>query len=330
MPRILVLVSNLAQASYRLRIAAIVPLMKERGFEWDVQVRPRGWRARGQLRPVLRAAGDYDAVLVQRKFLDPSDAAVLRRHARKIFYDIDDALMHQNRPVGIISRWRTRRNFLATARVVDHVVAGNEHLADIFRQRGCEVSVIPTMIDGGRYLVKSHAATATPRLVWIGSRSTIQYVQQFLPALERAAREVPGLRLLTIANATVQGGTLAADHEEWSEQTEAAALCRGDIGIAPTPMDDWTMGKCGFKILQYMASGLPVIASPVGANAELVQEGITGYLPRTPEDWPAAIVALAKDAALRARLGAAGRELAATRYTLDRAADDWARVLSAD
>jgi glycosyltransferase involved in cell wall biosynthesis len=329
MPRVLVLVSNLAQASYRLRIAAIVPLMKQRGFEWDVRVRPRGWRARLQLRPVLRSAGEYDAVLVQRKFLDPSDAAVLRRHARRIFYDIDDALMHHNRAVGIISRWRTRRNFRATAAVVDHVVAGNEHLANIFRGFGREVSVIPTMVDGSRYLVKNHGETPTPRLVWIGSRSTIQYVQQFLPALERAAREAPGLKLLTIANATVTGEALSVEHEEWSEQTEATALCRGDIGIAPTPMNDWTMGKCGFKILQYMAAGLPVIASPVGANAELVQEGITGYLPKTPEDWPATIAALAKDAALRAHLGAAGRELAVTRYTLERAADDWVRVLSA-
>ena len=254
---------------------------------------------------------------------------LLRRHARKIFYDIDDALMHHNRAVGLVSRWRTRRNFLATARVVDHVVAGNEHLAEIFRGQGCDVSVIPTMIESRHYTVKVHEATRTPRLVWIGSRSTIQYVERFLPALEQAAREIPELKLLIIANASVTGDALIFEHEEWSEQTESAALCRGDIGIAPTPMDDWTMGKCGFKILQYMASGLPVIASPVGANAELVQEGITGYLPKTPDDWPHAIKSLASDHALRARMGAAAREVAVSRYSLERAADDWTELLSA-
>jgi glycosyltransferase involved in cell wall biosynthesis len=88
------------------------------------------------------------------------------------------------------------------------------------------------------------------------------------------------------------------------------------------------MGKCGFKILQYMAAGLPVIASPVGANAELVREGITGFLPKSPDDWPAAIAALAKDPALRARMGTAARELAATHYTLERAADEWTRILT--
>src|SRR5437868_4766686 len=83
---------------------------------------------------------------------------------------------------------------------------------------------------------------------------------------------------------------------------EAAALCRGDIGIAPTPSDQWTLGKCGFKILQYMAAGLPVIASPVGANEQIVQEGVTGILPSEPAKWPAAIARLAADPDLRARM----------------------------
>ena len=268
-------------------------------------------------------------MLVQRKFLDPAAAAVLRRHARKIVYDIDDALMHHNRPVGLISA------------LADGATSGQPSAWSIMSSLATNispgssgawernVSIIPTMLDSSRYQVKRHEATPTPRLVWIGSRSTIQYVQQFLPALKRAAKEVPGLSLRTIANATVPGEELKVEHEQWTEETESAALCRGDIGIAPTPMDDWTMGKCGFKILQYMAAGLPVIASPVGANAELVKEGITGYLPKTPDDWPAAIAALAKDADLRARMGAAARELAATNYTLKRAADEWAGVLSA-
>ena len=81
----------------------------------------------------------------------------------------------------------------------------------------------------------------------------------------------------------------------WSEESEAAALGRGDIGIAPTPSDPWTLGKCGFKIVQYMAAGLPVIASPVGANAEIVLGEKTGFLPGDFSDWPEAIAALAGD-----------------------------------
>jgi hypothetical protein len=330
MKRILVLVNNLNQASFRLRVAAIKPLLAERGFDFQIHLRPKGFLAGFKLRQILKTAAEYHAVLLQRKFLSPADASLLRRHARRILYDIDDALMFHNRQVGRISRWRTQRRFLATARIVDHVAAGNEYLAEIFRQQGCRASVVPTVIDACRYQIKAHGPTPTPRLVWIGSRSTLPYLQSFLPAIEQAAHEVPGLRLLTIADVTVNSDVIAVEHEPWTETGEAAALCRGDIGIAPTPSDPWTMGKCGFKILQYMASGLPVIASPVGANAQIVLDGETGFLPRELSDWPGAINKLARDAELRARMGISARRHVEIAYSLERAADQWAELLSGD
>ena len=325
MTRVLVIANNLEQASYRVRIEALVAPLRERGFELDVKLRPKSPLAR---RALLRSAGDYHAVLLQRKLLDPSDARLLRRHARKIYYDVDDAVMYHAGRVGWWSQWRTTRRFHATAVVVDRVIAGNEYLADIFRGRGCAVTVLPTVVDPARYDVKQHAPTDAPRLVWIGSRSTLPYVREYLPALGRAARDVPGLKLVTIADGTIEGGPLPVEHVSWSAESEAAALVRGDIGIAPTPSDRWTLGKCGFKIVQYMAAGLPVVASPVGANAELVREGETGFLPMRTEDWPDAIARLARDAELRARFGRAGRERVERDYSITRAADTWAQILA--
>jgi glycosyltransferase involved in cell wall biosynthesis len=329
MRRILVLATNLNQASLRLRIAALQPLLAERGFDLEICVRPKGWRASALLKSKLRTAGDYHAVILQRRFLSPSEAKTLRQYARRILYDIDDAMMQHNRDVGILSRRRTARNYAATTPILDHVVAGNEYLAGIFRGQDKGVTIIPTMLDAQRYLVKTHAPTDTPRLVWIGSRSTVPYLEQCLPALEAAAKELPGLRLITIANATVVSKTLHVEHIEWTEAGEAAALCQGDIGIAPTPSDPWTMGKCGFKILQYMAAGLPVIASPVGANADIVQESVSGFLPNEAGNWSGAILKLARDYQLRATMGRAAREQVTTRYTLRSAADAWAEILNA-
>lgn len=326
MKPILVLINNPRQASYRVRVEALVPLMAERGFRFDVRLRPKSWLPRRRL---LRSAGGYHAVLLQRKLLDPSDARLLRRSAGgRIFYDIDDAVMYHNRPVSWVSRWRTSRRFRATARAVDHVVAGNEYLADIFRAEGKPVTVLPTVVDPGRYLMKAHATTNAPRLVWIGSRSTIPYLRQSLPALERAAAEAPGLGLVTIADETVAGAGLPVEHVPWTAEGEAAALCRGDIGIAPTPTDRWTLGKCGFKIVQYMAAGLPVVASPVGANAELVRAGETGLLPAAPDEWAAAVVRLARDVELRAAMGRAGRERVERELCLAHVADEWAKLLA--
>jgi glycosyltransferase involved in cell wall biosynthesis len=324
--KLLVLANNLKQASYRVRIEAILPLLRQRGIEPTIGLRT------GNLfenRRLFRSASDFHAVLLQRKLLESWEARTLRQHARKIFYDIDDAVMYHNRPVSWMSRWRTGRRFRATVRVLDHVVAGNEYLAEIFRQEGRPATVLPTVVDPARYLVKTHAPTPTPRLVWIGSHSTLPYLRQAVPAMAAAARRIPGLRLITIADQTLENPPLPVEHRPWSAESEAASLTAGDIGIAPTPVDRWTLGKCGFKIVQYMAAGLPVIASPVGANAELVREGQTGYLPADDASWVTAIEQLANDVDRRRQFGQAGRERVERELCLERIADGWARLLEA-
>jgi glycosyltransferase involved in cell wall biosynthesis len=217
--------------------------------------------------------------------------------------------------------------FKTTCAILDHCVAGNAYLAEIFAARGVATSILPTVVDPLHYQVKLHAATDSPRLVWIGSRSTLPYLATIAGGLKMAADRTPGLRLTVIADRTWHDAPLPVDFVPWSEAAEAAALAGGDIGIAPTPEDRWTLGKCGFKIIQCMAAGLPVVASPIGANATIVCEGQTGYLPTTDEQWADAIVRLASDTMLRATMGAMARRDVWSLYNLDRAADHWARLL---
>lgn len=325
MQRILVIITNPQQASFRLRIEPLRAPLAQHGFELDVRVRPRGWTARREL---LRTAGRYHAVILQRKLLDPSDALLLRRHARRILYDVDDAVMFHAHRVGRFSQWRTHRRFEATAKILDHVVAGNAYLANMFRQRGRSVTVLPTTVDLSHYRVKEHDGGEKVALVWIGSDSTLPYLQQCVPAIAEASRRSPGLRLITIANQTISHPDIRLEHIPWSLEGEADALLRGDVGIAPTPCDRWTMGKCGFKIIQYMAAGLAVIASPVGANGEIVRAGETGLVADTSEQWVAAIVQLVNDPELRRRMGRAGRERAEREYSITRAAQTWAQLLA--
>jgi glycosyltransferase involved in cell wall biosynthesis len=325
--RVLAITNNLQQASFRLRIDAVRQALAKRDVLLDIQVRPRGMFSR---RTMLKSAAEYDAVILQRKMLDPIDVRLLRKHAKKLFFDVDDAVMYHSRPVGPVERWRTRRRFLATARAVDRVVAGNEYLADLFRREGAVTTILPTVVDPSHYRIKSHAATERPTLVWIGSKSTLPYLSQFAPTLREAARRVPGLRLITIADVPLPDPPLPTEHVPWSVDGESAALCRGDIGIAPTPEDRWTLGKCGFKIVQYMATGLPVIASPVGANCEIVVRNETGFLPANATEWSEAIAALAADAPKRQSLGAAGRRRVEEHFSTEIAADLWASLLRGD
>jgi glycosyltransferase involved in cell wall biosynthesis len=323
--RILVIANNLKQASYRLRVEALIEPLRKRGFKLEVHVRSKRLLERRRL---LRSAGEYHAVLLQRKLLDPWDARLLRRRARRILFDVDDAVMFTHRSESWLAQWRTTRRFHATAAITDHIVAGNQNLATMFRERGCGVTVLPTMVDPNHYKVKTHGPSERGRLVWIGSRSTLPYLQECLPAIAAATKVVPTLELLTIGDAALPDAPLPVEHIPWSVDGEADALCRGDIGIAPTPIDRWTLGKCGFKIIQYMAAGLPVIASPVGANVRLVRENETGFLPARFEDWPAAIAALANDVGLRERMGRAGRTNVECEYNLEHAAQVWADLLA--
>ena len=325
-PRVLVISIDPAEAAFRLRLGILPPLLAADGFSFDHHERPRRPADRRRL---LATAGDYDAVIVQRKLLDPAHARLLRRRARRVVFDLDDAVMTQRREVSAWSRFLKGRRFRATAAAADHVVAGNEYLADQFRALGRPTTVLPTVVDPGHYHVKQHAPTDRPTLVWIGSASTLPYLRQQMPQLEAAARLVPGLRLVTVANDTVTSDVMPVEHVPWTEAGEAAALARGDIGIAPTPNDRWTAGKSGFKIVQYMATGLPTIASPVGANAGIVTDGLTGLLPATDGDWPDAIARLAGDVAVRAAMGATGRQAVLNHYSLDRARTVWRQVLSA-
>jgi glycosyltransferase involved in cell wall biosynthesis len=322
--RVLVITIDPCEASFRLRLLILSKLLAADGLSFDFQERPAGFFAR---RTLIATAGDYRAVIVQRKLLDPSHARLLRRRAKKILYDIDDAVMVQRRKISRWSQWLKNRRYHATAAVVDHVVAGNEYLAGQMRDLGCNVTVLPTVVNPDDYQVKRHAPTESPSLVWIGSKSTLPYLQQWMPAIEAAAKQVPGLRLITIANDTVRSDEIPVRHIPWSEHTEAQGLLEGDIGIAPTPIDRWSIGKSGFKIIQYMAAGLPTIASPVGANGQIVVDGITGLLPESMQQWTAAIVKLAGDQKIRIAMGSAARSEVMKNYTLERAASVWKDLL---
>jgi glycosyltransferase involved in cell wall biosynthesis len=323
---ILVITIDPTEAAFRLRLEILRDLLAGDGYTFDFKQRPGDFWERRRL---ITKAGKYDAVIVQRKLLDPSHARLLRRLSHRIIFDLDDAVMVQRRKISRWSQWLKNRRFLATAGAAHHVVAGNEYLAEQFRNLGRPVTVLPTVVDPSHYTVKKHGATQSPALVWIGSKSTLPYLQQWMPAIEAAAQRVPGLRLITIANDTVRSNIVKVEHRPWSEVTEAADLASGDIGIAPTPLDQWSIGKSGFKIIQYMATGLPVIASPVGANSVIVSAGVTGLLPESLAEWTEAIVSLAENSELRAKMGTAGRGVVLAEYTVARAREVWRGLLAA-
>src|SRR5262249_49762920 len=170
------------------------------------------------------------------------------------------------------------------------------------------VHVIPTCVDSSCYPLALHERkSAGVQMIWVGSSSTLKGLERAAPLLEALGRQVPGLQLKVVCDRALSLRELAATFHLWNERHEAAEIAGADIGISWVPDDDWSRGKCGLKVLQYMAAGLPVIANPVGVHGEMVTAGETGFLAATEEQWVEAVARLARGPELRRRLGAAGR-----------------------
>jgi glycosyltransferase involved in cell wall biosynthesis len=165
------------------------------------------------------------------------------------------------------------------------------------------------------------------QLVWIGSSSTLKGLEAIMPLLETLGVGCPGVRLKLVCDRFLHLRSLPVDECPWSEAGEAQALAEADIGIAWVPDDLWSRGKCGLKVLQYMAAGLPVIANPVGVQAEMVRHGETGFLTETAQEWVEAVRRLAADPALRQRMGRAGRERIEAEFSVDAGAALWLDLL---
>ena len=302
--RLLILTRDRTNAAFRQRIEPYLPALAARGIAAEVvELDEDPWARRRQ----WHSAARYDGVLIHRKTLSWWDARTLGRPPH-VLYDFDDAVMFQARSPSEPHAGRLRR-FERTIHRAAAVIAGNPTLADHARRADARrVEVLPTGLDVRLFPPRTTYTTSDPlRLVWIGSRSTLKQLEPLRPMLEALGRALPGTSLRIIADAALHVQGLSVENVPWSLADEGRLLAEADIGIAPLPDTPFTRGKCGFKVLQYMAAGLPVVTSPVGVNADYVRPGESGFHAATTDEWLSAVRQLADDTALRERLGCAGR-----------------------
>ena len=323
--RLVALVEAPGHVCYRYRIQPFEAAFASRGIGVEAWPIARGPIRRFRQFCQLRHA---DGVLLQRKLLAPWEIVWLRKNSRTLIYDIDDAVFQRDsfHPKGPDSPYR-RLRFRLTVKAADLVLAGNAYLAHCaltatqslpdpegdpaFRQKSepCgKVVVIPTCVDPTSYPLRNARENQGPfRLVWIGSGATLPSLEQAAAHLQAARRKVPGIILRVVCDRLPGISGVPMELWRWSPETEVEALTSADIGIAWMPDDTWSLGKCGLKVLQYMAAGLPVVANPVGVHREIILDGCTGILASTPEEWAEALFRLAFSPELRQRLGLAGR-----------------------
>jgi len=254
-------------------------------------------------------ASDFDVVFLQRLTLPFSsviERRLLARNARVIF-DFDDALFQT--PAGADNtRMRVFREVVDRAAMV---VAGSRYLAEAARP---DALVIPTVIDADRY-VPAPEERDTVTIGWIGTHSNYPNFTPILEVLTRLVSRFPSARVEVVADYPPPFTLPGLRFSRWQADREIADLQRFDIGIMPLEDTAWNRGKCAFKLIEYMAVGLPVVAGAVGANREVVLDGETGFLATDPRDWETALTRLIEDASLRRRMGEAGRARCLERYS---------------
>lgn len=302
----------------RHRVRALLPWLRDAGFD---EVRfvalAKGHRVR---RAAFAEAGACGNVLLVRHLFTGFDFAALRRAAPRLAFDFDDAILYRDPARGRPESYLRRRRFLRAMRGADLVTAGNESLAVLARDGGAEdVVVAPTPIDTNRYAPAPgprEPRGAGFRAGWIGSRSTRAYLAVVAAPLREFVRRRPGAVVAVMADRPPRElDGLPVEFTPWSEHAEVPFLRSLDAGLMPLTDDVWSRGKCGFKLLQYMACGVPALASPVGVNVAIAEGGEAARLAADDAAWVAALTSLADDAAAARDLGARGRAAVEARWS---------------
>jgi glycosyltransferase involved in cell wall biosynthesis len=252
------------------------------------------------------------------------------RSGKPVVYDCDDAFFHayDAHPSPRVRRLLGRK-LEPLLRGAAAATCGNAYL-ESYVSRFCDnTMLLPTVVDTDVYGAAPGPRPDRPVTIgWIGSPSTWPYMRPILPLLRELA-ESRGIRVRVVgAGPAARADAFPGlDLVEWSEAREVEEVRAMDIGVMPLPDDIWALGKCGYKLVQYMACALPVVASPVGVNSEIVSPGENGFLAAGEAEWSEALLRLIDDPELRRSFGAAGRRRVEESYSLDVHAPRFVRLL---
>lgn len=323
--KIIYLVVRTDHASVYYRALQMVPRLAEQGVDITVATIPRTLAKR---RALFRTLNRVDLVILHRKLFNWINFHPLRRWAKRLVYDLDDALFIKDSKSRTSYSLTRKLRFRRTAQKADFIFCGNDWIREKAAAFNPNTATIPTMVDltrypdnGDRPLKEGFTA------VWIGSRSTLFYLEKIIPALEPLASQIKGFKLRVISDRFPESAVLEIEKIPWSRHGEAAALAACDVGLMPLFEDAWSQGKCGLKLLQYGAAGLPSICTPCGVNRKIVVPGESGFHAATTEAWQENLRILARDPELRSAMGRRARQIVAADFSVQSQFDTYLGLL---
>lgn len=312
--KVFFLIQRFDKPSSRYRVLQYLPYLRAAGIDAQVAaVSGRWWGRWGALQKARR----FPVIFIQKKLFLSLELRWLQSKGAKLIYDFDDAIMLRHKPHPGSASPTRERQFRAMVERSQLVVAGNRFLEKKAGEWAQEVVLLPTTIDTEKYAVKKDwGGDKTITLGWMGSPSTLVYLEQIMPALAEVSKRYPRVRLKVVSSVFPKEYKLETLRKIWKEEEEEKDLHSFDIGLAPLADDLWCEGKCGLKLLQYMACGVPTVSSPGGAQKEIIEDGVNGFLADSQEEWVAKLSQLVENTEKRKEFGLLGRQTVEQKYSL--------------
>ena len=327
--------------STRFRVMQYLPLLAEKRVKFKVFAMepsfcPPGLKKMCRFWHYLRAlcaARCCDLVFMQKPGFIINRPIYLKwlfRLQKNVVFDFDDAIFLDHETGSAQDeRWLERLAFiLSHSRMV---IAGNPYLGEFARKFNPRVEIIPTPIDCERYRPLAQRSSGKPLIIgWMGTDSNLPYLADLIPVMRRLLAEAD-IRFMIVSGPDKKPPAFDFNErvvwKEWCAKTEIDDLRLFDIGLMPLANNDYTQGKCSFKLLQYMAVGIPLVASPVGMNRQIVEAGINGFLAHDEKEWLDKLRLLCRDDELRQRMGSAGRQMIEASFSLQKISQQWTALL---
>ncbi|HVP81220.1 MAG TPA: glycosyltransferase family 4 protein [Thermodesulfobacteriota bacterium] len=308
------LIHSLEVNSCRYRVLQYLPYLKEKGVDASVHFYMRTWADKLTFYNTL---GQYDLLYIHRRLFPPLEFWYLRKKAKRIIYDFDDAVMYRSSGSKNSYSFSRRMRFAYMMKRVNFVVAGNQFLRSEVFPYTANAEIIPTSVDLSHYSLKRGGPSERPLILgWLGSSSTVKYMRTLMPVLENLYRKFPHFQLKMVCDQFLDANRLPVIKKRWSAEEEEEDLKSFDVGMMPLSDDLWSKGKCGLKILQYYSVGVPVVCTPVGVNRDIVEDGVNGFWATNGDEWEHHLLELMKDEAMRKKMGLRGRERVETGFSL--------------
>jgi len=319
--------SGTQRSHVRLRVVPFVKYGRENGLEVSYKEVPQGFLARYSFFSQLP---HVDMFVVHRELFSSYELANLRRLCKTLAYDFSDGVWTQPERErtfggGILEAKRARR-FERICREADICIVDNQHLADKVAGYQDDIRIIPTPVDTAFYAPGDGGKVGGTTLVgWMGTPGDEAYLDVPMLHLESHCGSI---QFSIVSDEPYSGpGSEYVFWASWSEKDEARMLQAMDVGLTPLADDEFLHANSGVDVLKYMASGVAVVASDIGANSDIIDHGIDGFLVRNDEDWARYVMRLAEDAELRRNMIEAARRKAVEKYDMRLVAYQFWRAL---